>query len=69
VNFAAILAFLQALPKIIALFEAAGEFVKQKQLDGFLDDCYDTMDSLNKAKTREERLAAARKLVDLTRRM
>lgn len=64
-----LLALLKLIPQLIALSEKIGATIKEKKLDVWLDDLHKTIDRLDQAHTPEEKRAAARDLVDLTRRL
>lgn len=62
-----VVAFFQALPRILALFAQLGNYLKQKQVQQFLDRLEQTIDAVETAKTPEEKQDAARNLVKTIR--
>lgn len=62
-----IVAFLVALPRILALMEQIGQWILDKKLNAWLDDVENTIDQLEKAQTAEQKRAAAKSLVGIIR--
>lgn len=61
------IAFLQALPRLLWLMERIGQWVIDRNLNSWLDQVEQTIDSLEKAQTPEEKRKVARDLVGLIR--
>lgn len=66
---ATFLAVIELIRKIIDLGEKLGRVVKDGAVSAWVNDLHSTIDSLEKAKTLEEKVNAARRLSDLTRRI
>lgn len=64
-----VLAFLKAVPKLIGLMERVGQWIKEKNVEAWLDDLDKTITSLEEAKTPEEKRKSARDLASLIRRL
>ena len=64
---AGILAFLQALPRILALMEQVGKWITANNFNGFMDNLEKRINELEAADTNEKKLEAAKKLADLIR--
>lgn len=64
-----ILAFLQALPKIVSLMDRLGQLMQEKRFNEWMDSLDQTLSKLEVAQTVEEKRAAARGLVDVVRRL
>lgn len=64
-----IIAFLQALPKIILLIERIGAWMIEKKFNAWLDQIEETIDKLEKADTPEKKRDAARNLVSIVRNL
>ena len=64
-----IIAFLQALPRILALMERIGQWIEDKKLNAWIDDLESTIDLLENAKGASEKREAARGLVRLVRNL
>lgn len=63
----AFLAFLTAIPRIWSAIEKLARIWEEKRLNDYLNDLDKTLEGLEKAKTTEERIAAARGIVRLIR--
>ena len=66
---AGLVAFLQALPKLIDLAIRIGIWLTEKKVLGWLDELQETMDKLDEADTPEKKRAVARNLSRLIRRL
>lgn len=62
---AGIIAFLTALPKIIDLMNRLGNLIIANNMNAWITDLESTVNTLEAAKTSEEKLDAAKKLADL----
>lgn len=62
-----VLAFLAAIPRIWASLERVAKIWEEKRLNDFLNEMDQTLSGLEKAKTTEERIAAARGIIKLIR--
>jgi hypothetical protein len=62
-----LLAFLGAIPRIWAAIEKLAKVWEEKKLNDYLNEVDRTLDGLEKAKTTEERIAAARSIIKLIR--
>lgn len=62
-----LLAFLGAIPRIWAAIEKLAKVWEEKKLNDYLNEVDRTLDGLEKAKTTEERIAAARGIIKLMR--
>lgn len=65
----AILAGLQAIPKLLDLLQKLGDAVKKADFDRDMRAIEETIDDLEKAQTLKEKLAAGRRLNDLYKRL
>ena len=57
-----ILAFLISLPKVLTIMDRVGRLILDHDLNKWLDDLERTIDTLEQAKTPDEKLNAAKKL-------
>jgi len=62
-----LLAFLGAIPRIWAAIEKLAKVWEEKKLNDYLNEVDKTLDGLEKAKTTEERITAARSIIKLIR--
>lgn len=60
-----IIAFLKILPQILDIMGRIGNLIKAHNLQQWIDELETQIDSLEKAKTPDEKLAVARSLADL----
>jgi folylpolyglutamate synthase/dihydropteroate synthase len=58
-----LVAFVQALPRVLALLGQIGNYLKQKQVQQFLDHLEKSIDEVEAAHTPEEKQNAAKNLV------
>lgn len=58
----AILSFLAIIPKLLSLAERLGTYVQEQNLHAWLDDLDRAVTDLEKAKTPQEKIDAARKI-------
>jgi len=68
-TFQGILTIIRLIPQLIALIGKFSEYVKKSKLEAWLSDLDQTIDHLEKAKTSQEKIDAAKRLADLTRRL
>ena len=66
---AGIIAFLQALPKLIDLAIRIGNYILERKVLDWLDDLQKVFDEIDEADTAEKKRAAARDLSRLIRRL
>lgn len=69
---AAILGVLAALPELLKLMNGLGKFLKDTLGDNpkkFIKDAGDAFEKLNKAETKPQRIAAARDIQSLIKRL
>lgn len=64
-----IVALLKSIPKMMSLIERAGQWIKEKGINDWLDDLDKTITSLEDAKSPEDKRKAARDLASLIRRL
>lgn len=67
--FEALGVIIKVLPDLIGLIKRLGEMMKEKQFNDWIAELDDATRQLEKAQSISDRVAAARKLSDLVRRM
>ena len=65
----AIAALIKVLPQVFSLIERLGALVKEKSFNDWVGELNDTVRQLETSQSLQDRVAAARRLSDLVRRM
>jgi truncated hemoglobin YjbI len=65
----AIIAFFIALPKLLDLVEKLGRTMSEREFQAWMNDLSETTEKLTNAQSLADRVAAARRLSDLTARL